>query len=264
MNRYLAILKARFSVLLQYRAAALAGLVTQLFWGLVKAMILAAFYSQAGQNNLPISLAQGMTFIWLGQAFLHLLPWNIDKEIETDIKNGNVAYELIRPLDLYWLWFSRAFALRLVPSIMRSIPIFLLASLFLDLAPPVSSAAAFTFALSLTFSALLSTAITTLVIISLFWTISGEGILRLLPAIVVIFSGLLVPLPLFPNSIQIFLNIQPFRCILDIPCRLYTGIIPISEAPYFLAFQLLWGIIFIAIGKKVMQKASNRFIIHGG
>ena len=116
MRAYLALFKTRFAVLFQYRAAALAGLATQIFWGIVKVMILTAFYAQSTSPQ-PITLLQGTTFIWLGQALLQLLPWNIDKEVEAQVKNGNVAYELIRPLDLYWHWFFRSMAMRLVPTL---------------------------------------------------------------------------------------------------------------------------------------------------
>lgn len=263
MKGYLAILRGRMSVLFQYRAAAIAGLSTQLFWGIVKTMILTAFYAQASSMQ-PISLSQAVTFIWIGQALLQLLPWNIDKEIEELIKNGNVAYELVRPLDLYWYWFSRSFAMRLVPTLLRSFPIFLIAGLFLGLAKPVSLYAGMAFGISLLFSAILASAMTTAVIISLFWTISGEGILRLLPSFVVVFAGMLVPLPLFPSWMQPFLNIQPFRCVLDIPCRLYTGVIPSSEALYYFLFQFLWGMIFILLGKWLMKRAMDQFVIQGG
>jgi len=44
MQPYLAILSARFRTLLQYRVAGLAGIGTQLFWGLIRVMIFDAFY----------------------------------------------------------------------------------------------------------------------------------------------------------------------------------------------------------------------------
>jgi len=194
MKAYSAVLKARLSVLLQYRSAALAGLAAQVFWGFIKVMILEAFYAQSG-NSEPLTLAQATTFIWLGQAFLQLIPWNIDKELEQQIKTGNVAYELLRPLDLYFFWFFRAVAMRLVPALMRSLPLFLFAGLAYALPPPVSLTAALSFIFSLSAAILLSSAITTLVIISLFWTISGEGIQRLLPHITLLLSGMTVPLP---------------------------------------------------------------------
>jgi len=263
MKPYIAILNTRMAVLFQYRSAAIAGLCTQVFWGIVKVMILEAFFAQSVSAE-PLSLAQAITFIWLGQALIQLLPWNIDKELEAQIKTGNVAYELLRPLDLYSYWFFRAMAMRLVPTIMRSIPVFMFAGLFQALPAPESWSALIAFVVSLLFAALLSSAITTLVHSSMFWTISGEGIQRLLPQVTLLFSGVVVPLPLFPDWMQPFLNLQPFRGVIDIPSRIYTGVIPVVEAPYYLGFQLVWFLFFAIAGKWLIARALRRFVIQGG
>ncbi len=44
MTSYRAILSARFRTLLQYRAAAVAGVVTQFAFGFIHIMVLTAFY----------------------------------------------------------------------------------------------------------------------------------------------------------------------------------------------------------------------------
>lgn len=263
MKPYLAILYARMATLFQYRGAAFAGVATQIFWAAIKTMIFTAFYA-GNSNSQPISLTQAITFIWIGQSLLGLLPWNIDKELEAQIKNGNVSYELVRPISLYSLCYARAFAIRTIPPIMRCIPVFMTALLFFGISPPVSLAASLAFGISLLFAALLSSAITTLVMISLFWTISGEGIQRLMPNAAVLLSGLIVPLPLFPEWLQPFLNLQPLRGIIDIPSRLYTGVIPIQETLYYLGFQLIWTLILVAIGKWLMGHALKRVVIQGG
>lgn len=262
MRAYLAILKSRSLVLFQYKAAAIIGLFTQFFWGLLKVLILSAFFINA--SSPPISFIQAKNFVWIGQAFLLLLPWNIDKEIEDQIKKGNVVYELIFPMDLYWYWFSRSLAMRLIPTLWRAIPLFLLAFFFFDLSLPISFSAGIYFVISLFLAAILSAAITAFLIITLFWTISGEGIISLVPHVVLLLSGLIVPLPLFPSWMQPFLNIQPFRFILDVPSKLYMGIIPDHQAFYYLSFQVVWIIFFIFLGKKLLQKALKKFVIHGG
>lgn len=262
MNGYFAILKIRMKTLLQYRSAAFAAICTQLFWALLNVMVFRAFY--AGTSSETFSLPQAITFIWLGQALLQVIPWSIDKEIEAQVKNGNIAYELIRPVHLYGLWLARSFALRSIPTLIRCFPIFLIGGLWLGLSPPVSWGAGFVFAFSVLFALFLSSALTTLVLISLFWTISGEGIQRLMPHFTLLFSGILVPLPLFPSWMQSFLNLQPFRGVMDIPCRLYTGMIPLSEAVYYLAFQLAWTLFFIFLGKQLMNKALKKIAIQGG
>jgi ABC-2 type transport system permease protein len=263
MKAYLAILYARMATLFQYRAAAFAGVATQIFWGIIRTMILTAFYAQASSSQ-PISLAQAIAFIWLGQALLALLPWNIDKELEAQVKNGNVFYELVRPINLYCLLYTRAFAIRTVPTIMRCIPVFMIAILFFGLSAPISWAASLAFGVSLIFGSLLSAAITTLIIISLFWTISGEGVQRLMPHVALLLSGLVVPLPLFPEWLQPFLNFQPLRGVIDIPSRLYTGVIPAQEAFYYLGFQLIWILILVGTGSWLMGRALRQVVIQGG
>lgn len=263
MKAYLAILYARMATLFQYRGAAFAGVATQVFWAVIKTMILTAFYAQTTTAQ-PISLVQGITFIWLGQALLALLPWNIDKELEAQVKNGNVSYELVRPINLYCLWYARAFAIRTVPTIMRCIPVLMIAILFFELSAPISWAASLAFGASLIFGAFLSASITTLIIISLFWTISGEGIQRMMPHIALLLSGLVVPLPLFPEWLQPFLSLQPLRGIVDIPFRLYTGVIPAQEVFYYLGFQLIWIVILVAFGRWLMGRALKHLVIQGG
>lgn len=251
------------ATLLQYPGAAFAGAITQVFWAMIKTMILAAFYAQAATSE-PLSFGQATTFIWLGQALLALLPWNIDKELEGQIKNGDVSYELVRPVNLYALWYARALAIRTVPMIMRCIPALMVARLFFSLQAPVSWAAGITFGVSLIFGAFLSAAITVLVTISLFWTISGEGIQRLMPHVALLLSGLIVPLPLFPEWLQPVISWQPWRGIIDIPCRLYTGVIPVHAACYYLGFQLIWWLILVVGGKWLMGRALKRIVIQGG
>jgi ABC-2 type transport system permease protein len=246
-----------------YRAAAFAAICAQLFWGIVTMMIYRAFYASAGAAE-PISLSQAISFIWVGQALLQLIPWSIDKEIEAQVRNGNVAYELIRPIHLYGLWFARSFALRAVPTLMRCIPIFACAGWLFGLSAPISWKAGAAFCLSVIFALLLSSAMTTVVLISLFWTVSGEGIQRLLPHCTVLLSGMVVPLPLFPSWMQPFLNVQPFRGVMDIPCRLYTGVIPVSDALYYFGFQLAWIATFVLLGQWLVNKALKRFVIQGG
>lgn len=263
MNGYLAILKIRMKAIFQYRAAAFAAVCTQLFWGIVTVMIYRAFYEGTVIVE-PISVNQAITFIWLGQALLQIMPWSIDKEIEAQVKNGNVAYELIRPIHLYGLWFARSFALRAVPTLMRCFPIFVIGGGLFGLSAPVSWAAGLAFFLSVIFAFILSSAITTVVLISLFWTVSGEGIQRLLPHLTLLFSGMVVPLPLFPDWMQPFLNIQPFRGVMDIPCRLYTGVIPAADAFYYFGFQLAWAVTFVLLGQWLISKAMKRFVIQGG
>ncbi len=69
MRPYLSIVVSRFQMLLQYRAAAVAGVVTQIFWGIVRTMIFDAFY-RSSSGSQPLTHDQTLTYIWLGQVTL--------------------------------------------------------------------------------------------------------------------------------------------------------------------------------------------------
>lgn len=49
-----------------------------------------------------MSFSQAASYIWIGQAMLAMLPWNIEQEIGQTVRTGQVAYELARPLGSVW------------------------------------------------------------------------------------------------------------------------------------------------------------------
>jgi len=149
-------------MLLQYRAAALAGFGTQLFWGLIRVMIFRAFYASTPAAQ-PMTYQEVGNYIWLGQALLALLPGSVDREVAGMIRSGGVVYELLRPLHLYDLWYSRAIASRTAPAALRAIPLFLLAWLFFGLELPPTWASAGAWALTTLAAILLGSAVATLI-----------------------------------------------------------------------------------------------------
>lgn len=271
MRPYLAIVAARFQMLLQYRAAALAGFGTQLFWGAIKVMVFIAFF-ESTTTVQPMSIGQVLVYIWLGQALLALLPWNVDPEIAAHVRTGDVAYELLRPLDLYGFWFARTLAFRAAPTLLRMVPMLLFAYLALPamglgdwaLPLPAGTAAGLLFLLSLTVTLLLSTAITMVMHIALMWTVSGEGLNRLMPGIVPLFSGLVIPLPLFPDWLQPLLFWQPFKGLADVPFRIYSGHIETGQALLEIALQSGWCLAIAGFGMALLGRACRRLVVQGG
>jgi ABC-2 type transport system permease protein len=262
---YLALFRARFRALLQYRAAALAGFGTQLFFGLVKVMVLGAFYANSTRPP-PITLAQAITYTWLAQSFFHLLPFTAypDPEVRDLIRTGHVAYELARPLDLHGLWMARALAARTAPTLMRAIPMFIVALAWLGMKPPASAGSAAAAGIAIAGAALVTAAFATVITATLLWTTSGDGIARIMPSLVAIGSGLVVPLPLFPERVQALLSALPFRAMADEPFRLYLGHLPPLALGGVLARQLLWTAVLVAIGRAMVWRGQRRMVVQGG
>jgi len=263
MRAWWAIVSARFRTLLQYRAAAVAGIGTQLFWGIIRVMIFTAFYESV-RTPQPMSVGETITYIWLGQAFLRIVPWDIEGDVRQMVRTGAVAYELLRPVDLYSMWYCRSIAWRTAPTLLRSIPIFVLAMPLLGMGGPASFASAGAFVLALAGAVALSAALTAFMSVSLLWTISGEGAARLMAGTMMLLSGLIVPLPLFPEWAQTALTVLPFRGIIDTPFRIYMGHIPAGQILPVLAHQAVWTAVFIVAGKCLLAHGMRRVVIQGG
>lgn len=272
MTPYLALAAARVRLLLQYRIAALASLWTQVFFGLVLVMVYEAFYRSSPPEVQPVAFGQLASYVWLGQALLAMLPWNVDLELRQLTRSGGVAYELCRPLDLYGAWFARALATRTAPVVLRALPMAVFAGLVLPalglaewrLAAPPSLAAGAAFAAALLGALVLSCAMSTLLNVILLWTLVAQGLVTLWTTLVAFGSGLLVPLPLLPDAAQSTLRALPFAGVFDLPFRLYTGALPPAALAGVLARQLGWTVALILLGRWLMARGLRQIVVQGG
>ena len=185
---------------------------------------------------------------------------------------GAVAYELLRPVDLYAFWYARTVALRTATTFLRMIPMIVFAGMLLPLIgldewalpPPASAPGAVCFLVSLTATVALASAVTMLMHVALIWTLSGRGFNTLMTGVVIVLSGLVVPLPLFPDWLQPFLYWQPFRGLADVPFRIYGGNIAPQAAVLEIAQQWAWAALIVAGGYRLMAHAKSRVVVQGG
>jgi ABC-2 type transport system permease protein len=267
---YQAVLRVRFQLLLQYRAAAIAGFVTQCWWGAIKVMVLAAFFRETVAT--PMTLSQAIDYTWLGQALLTLLPWSVDPEIARMVRSGDVAYERLRPLDTYTYWYARAVARRTATPLLRAIPMVITAGFVLPLvgmsawglSAPASSESLALFVVSMVLVIALSSAVATLMEVLTVATLSDRGVNTLIGPLIVILSGSLVPLPLYPEWLQPALRLQPFAGLLDTPLRIYTGHLGTTAALAGLVRQAVWIAVLVVIGRVLMARVMARLQAQGG
>lgn len=266
MKAYVSFFRLRFLALLQYRAAALAGVCTQILFGLVRVFIFIGFLSP-NETATGVTVAQTVTYVWVGQAILGLLPWNLEPELARSVRSGLIAYELSRPLDVYSMWFARVLAHRSAPTLMRCVPLMLLTGLIfpapynMTFPEPMRALASLAALLG---ALLLSASISTLLNITVLWTVDSVGVVRFMPAIVQLFSGMIIPLTLFPDGVQAILHFQPFMGLVDGPAQIFSGSAALSTLPSLLALQLGWSAVLILFGRWLLKRGMKRITVAGG
>ncbi len=264
---YLSCLRLRLMQNLQYRAAALGGLVTQFFWGFMLIMVLEA-YSRNADGALPMTLPQMANYIWLHQAFLVFVAlWYRDSEIFGLITNGNVAYELVRPANLYVFWYARLLATRLAGAALRCGPILIVSMLLPEpyrLLLPTDLLTFLAFLAALLLGVLVNTAISMFIYILTFRTLSHIGSLALIGTLGEFLSGLILPIPLMPAWLQAIVNLLPFRLAVDFPFRVWSGHIPLTQVLPGIATQVVWLAVLLVSGQFLMSRALRRVVVQGG
>jgi ABC-2 type transport system permease protein len=271
LRPYAAAFRARFLLMLQYRVAALAGFATQCWWGAIKIMVYAAFYDAAAVVA-PISLPNVVTYTWLGQAFLALLPWLADPEVGMSVRTGGIGYDRLRPLDAYGYWYARTLGWVIARALPRAILMFAAAGIVLPLVgleawawrPPSGPEAALLFVPALALMIMLAVAVLMLANVVVAASLNERGVNAVLMPLVTVFSGSLVPLDFFPDTMRGFLHAQPLAGLVDIPFRIYFADLRGVAAVQGLALQAGWAVALIGLGRFAMARMMLRLEMQGG
>lgn len=267
MRKYLSFFRLKFSMGLQYRAAAMGGIVTQFTWGMMKILMFMAFYKE-NPESFPMSIQATVNYIWLEQSTIGLfMVWSMENQIFESIVDGNVAYELCRPINVYDMWFMRSVGYRYSNAILRCFPILMIALIVPEpygLTFPNKLSIWGLFIVSMFISSLVLIAVCMLVYIACFYTISSTGIKMIAMSVFEFFQGGVIPIPFFPKKIATIMEILPFGSMQNVPLRIYSGDINGVRALECISLQVVWLIVLIAIGKGLCARAMKKICVQGG
>lgn len=267
MRTYISVFRIRLMLGMQYRVAAFAGVAVQFFWGFITIMVFEAFYASSGAIQ-PMTLSQLVTYVWLQQSFLYIIMmWYRDHSLFDLITQGNIAYELCRPLNLYFLWYAKLIAGRLSGVLLRCVPI-LVVSFFLPepyrLMLPPDVPTLLLFILSLLLGLTVVVAISMLMYISVFVTLSPIGSSLIFSVAGEFLAGMIIPIPLMPIWAQKIAYLFPFHLTCDMPMRIYSGHIPFNEALTGIGIQIVWVLGLVICGSLLMKTVLKRVTVQGG
>ncbi len=266
MKKYLVIFRIRFIHGVQYRIVVFSLLFTGFLWGLMLVLAYSAFY-RSDQTKFAMTLPQTISYMWLQQAFLILFSVVFsDEEIESSIESGSIAYELVRPADLYTRWYVRACAGRAAFTVFR-LPL-LIVVLFLpapyNLSLPPNAFQLVMFLLSVILALGVTVSFAMLMYVTMFYTTSYRGVRVFLIAATAFFTGAVIPFPFFPSPVRTVLEALPFAAMQNMPLRIYSGNIAGANALKGIAFQAVWLVILIMAGKFFIRRATKKVTVQGG
>ena len=267
LKNYSSLFRIRFINTLQYRIAALAGLATQFAWGAMLILGFAAFY-RTNPYAFPMTFAQTATYIWLQQASIHMLLISLnDREIISSVTEGAIAYEMVRPVNLYNRWLCQVVATRLSRTILRLAPVIIISSILpypYGLSAPASIGHLLLFLLSITLAIGVMAVITNFMYICLFYTLNMSGLMGIVYGVFFPLAGAVIPLPFFPEPFRTIALLLPFASMQDVPLRIYSGHIYGTELVQSIGLQAFWLIFLFIAGHLLMNRTLKKIVVQGG
>lgn len=215
------------------------------------------------QTIAGLTLGATLTYILLARVFEPLAELSLVAEFGWGLREGGLAQELVRPLDLQLTYYVLGLG-NLAAALGRQLPAVLLATFAFGLRWPTDPAVWAVFVLS----ALLGRSVIFLVDWILgcltFYTTEVWGLWGAAKAVTLFLTGGLLPLAMLPDGLRVIVQASPFAQAIYWPVSLLSGLTPLSEAPRLLLVQALWLVGLVVLSRWFFRVAVRRITVQGG
>jgi len=263
MELFWHLVKLSFKQQIAYRMALWAGLATNLFFGLLRAVLLIALYGGKGEVN-GLTIGAAVNYVGLTQAMIAFLTIFGSMDLMNTIYTGAIGSDLLKPVSYFVFWMGRDFGKSLVNLVGRGVLFLLLFSLFYPIQVPGRLDQWLVLGLSLILAWLVSFAWRYLINLAAFWTPDARGSLRIGFTISQLLSGFIMPLRLLPDWFTTVAQFTPFPSMVNTSVEIYLGTLSGAQVWNAIWLQLAWFLARAGLAQLALRAGVRRLVIQGG
>ena len=249
-----------------YRAATLAGVFTNSVFGVIIAYTYIALWDVRPSLG-GYDIDQAVTFAWIAQALIApvaIFGGFVVDELAERVRTGAAAIDLHRPVSLLGLRLAEDLGRGAYHLISRGVIPTLLGALLFDLVWPDTLGTAALAALSIVMAIVVSFGLRYLLGLLAYWIIDIQGPQWIVVLSQIFFSGMMLPLVVFPAWLRTIADLLPFRCMIQIPIDVFLSDSTGTAVAPLLAVQLVWIVILLTAGAALTQVAVRKVVVQGG
>ncbi|MFC9326330.1 ABC transporter permease [Kitasatospora sp. NPDC057015] len=263
---YLAVAAGSFRRYSTYRAATLAGAFTNTVFGFILAStFLALWQARPGLGGYDTSAA--VTYIWVSQALLVTVAvWGggFQDDVQERFRSGDIAVDLYRPVDFQGWWLAGDLGRAGFHLLARGAVPMVAGALAFDLRLPQDPLVWAEFLFSVLLAVLVSFGLRYLVSLTGFWLHDSEGVRSVMLVVSMFFSGMLLPIDLFPGVLGEVAPLLPWAALVQVPTDVFLERSTGAGLFGALGFQAAWAVVLLALGRAVQLLATRRVVVQGG
>ncbi|GAA2646605.1 ABC transporter permease [Nonomuraea recticatena] len=239
----------------------MAGAFTNSVFGILRAYVLIALW-QARPGLAGYDVIDAVTFCFITQAFIGPMQlFGGGLTIPERIRSGDIALDLVRPASLQACSLAEDLGRAAYLLLVRGIPPTMLGALMFGIVFPTGAGQWAAFLASFLLAVLVSFAWRYLVALSVCWLTDDRGIATVSLVLTTFFSGMMVPLSIFPGWLGDLASALPWAAMVQVPADVYLDKADLADA---LAFQALWAAVLLGLGALATQAIRHKVVIQGG
>jgi len=261
---YLQFARLAFQRRAAYRLANWTGIAVNVFFLLVHAQVLLAFF-RARPGALGWSPDEAVLYFCASEALLMVIGIWIDLRfnLAERIRTGEVVTDLARPVTLFYRDLAERYGTALYYLIARFGPVYLCGLLFFGVAPPLRWELCL-FPVSLAVAVGVSSGLWYVACSSAYFRDTANGELSALVFVNVLLGGMSVPLDFYPDWLRVIADALPFRATIYTPVALLSGKLSGDALVFGLAHQAVWFGLLAALSLAIESRGLRRLATQGG
>lgn len=263
---YVAVATRAFRRYSTYTAATLAGIFTNCVFGVIYSFAYLALWEQRPDAGGYDSV-DAVTYVWIGQALLMTVAlWGggTTDDLPERIRSGDIAIDLYRPVGLLGWYLAGDLGRATYHLLTRGLAPTLIGALLFDLRFPSTVQAGLGLALAIPLAVTVSFAVRFLVACTAFWLLDASGPRLLSAVLAMFFSGMALPLVIFPGALRDVALALPWASYLQTPADIWLGQRTGWSLLGGLGLQALWAVVLLACCQLVLRAATRRVVVQGG
>jgi ABC-2 type transport system permease protein len=265
LSAYWQLTRAGFRKQANYRLAMLAGLTTNVVFGFIRAAILFAAVAAAGGELSGYDQDGISAYVWLSQGLLGAVELGFaPSEIGDRIKNGDIAIDFTRPVDVQATYLAADLGRAAYTFIPRGLPSVLVGALTVGLTMPGTALPYLLGVVSIVLAVTVSFLCRYAVNVLGFWLVETRGVRSLYGVTATFLAGLYVPVHIFPGWLSALAHATPFPSILQSPIDVLSGRVAGWDSVQLLVIQAFWVLVIGALGRVLTTAGRRKLEVQGG
>lgn len=259
--RYIA--KMRIQTMMAYRVDTWTFMIMQCLMMVAIAFFWRAVYGDTEASH-GVTGDMMITYTVVSMLMNSLYYMGVEDKISDAVKSGSIATDMIKPINLFSMYFAEDMGNIIFNFIFSTVPMFVVALVIFGLPVPASGMHFLLFFASFMLGYGINWLFSAVFAMLSFTAIDLGPVFSIKYHFVNMLSGAMIPLWFFPEWLRNAMYCLPFVYMYQEPLSIYIGKYTVDECIIKLGIQTAWLIGLAVIFVFAQKRATSRVMVQGG